>query len=96
MIENEWRTKRKRFYVYRKWWRWRWKFEVIYEFEADGGNKYIFLVPADLPEEEEEAEVYVFRFDEQGDDIQLYPIEDDNEWDMIEEVFNTLDDEIDL
>lgn len=72
------------------------KFEVIYEFEADGGNKYIFLVPADLPEEEEEAEVYVFRFDEQGDDIQLYPIEDDNEWDMIEEVFNTLDDEIDL
>ncbi|OEF98912.1 hypothetical protein BHF71_03015 [Vulcanibacillus modesticaldus] len=66
------------------------KFEIIYEFEAED-RKYLLVVPTDISEDEEEAEVYAFRYEEQGDDLILYTIEDEKEWDMIEEVFNTLD-----
>ena len=68
------------------------KFEVVYDFEVEGNN-YIFLVPSDAPDEEEEAEVYVFRYEEVGEDVKLFTIESDDEWNMVEEVFNTLDQE---
>lgn len=71
------------------------KFEVVYDFEAEGNN-YIFLVPTDIPDEEEEAEVYAFRYVEEGDDFKLFTIDSDEEWDMIEEVFNTLDNEFEI
>lgn len=65
-------------------------FEVIMRFELDDGTdrKYMMVVPAD--EEDEEQEVYAFRFEEQDDEIQLYPIESDEEWEIVEETFNTL------
>ena len=66
------------------------KFEVIYEFETDD-KRYILVTPADADDDDEEAEVYAFRFEEDGQDMRLFPIEEDAEWDMIEEVFNTLD-----
>jgi len=68
------------------------KFEVIYQFDAEGKH-YILLVPANLPEDEQEAEVYAFRYEEEGEGLNLYMIEDEKEWDLIEEVFNTLNDE---
>ncbi|MGD9677239.1 MAG: DUF1292 domain-containing protein [Vulcanibacillus sp.] len=71
------------------------KFEVVYDFEVEG-NKYLFLVPFDSPDEEEEAEVYVFRYEEEGEDIKLFTIESDDEWNMVEEVFNTLDQEYEV
>ncbi len=76
------------------------KFEIIYEFEAEGKN-YILLVPADTEyEDEEDEEVYAFRYEEDDKgDLTLFPIEDDAEWDMVEETFHTLEaefaDEID-
>jgi len=65
-------------------------FEVIMRFEPDDGTdrKYIMLVPAD--DTDEEQEVFAFRYEEEGDDIKLFPIEDEAEWDMVEETFNTL------
>ncbi len=65
-------------------------FEVIMRFEPDDGTdrKYIMLVPAD--DSDEEQEVFAFRYEEEGDDIKLFPIEDQEEWDMVEETFNTL------
>ncbi len=71
------------------------RFEIVYDFEAEG-NKYIFLVPTDIPDEEEEAEVYAFRYEEEGDDIKLFTIDSDEEWDIVEEVFNTLDNEFEV
>ncbi len=71
------------------------KFEVVYDFEAEGNN-YIFLVPSYIPDEEEEAEVYAFRYEEEGDDIKLFTIESDDEWNLVEEVFNTLDNEFEV
>ncbi len=68
------------------------KYEIFYEFETDE-DRYILLFPADLPEDENEAEVYAFKYIEEGEFVRLETIESDEEWEMIEEVFNTLDQE---
>lgn len=67
-------------------------FEVISYFEnPDTGIKYVFLVPYDeFADEEEEQDVYPFRYTENGDSLILAPVEDDAEWEMLEEVLQTL------
>ncbi|WP_138752353.1 DUF1292 domain-containing protein [Paenibacillus sinopodophylli] len=66
------------------------EFEVIMKFEVDGSDqKYMMVVPL-TGENEEEDEVYAFRYEEEGDDLKLYTIEDEEEWNMVEETFNTL------
>ena len=66
------------------------EFEVIMKFEVDDSdNKYMMVVPL-ISDNEEEDEVYAFRYEEDGDDLKLYRIEDDAEWDIVEETFNTL------
>jgi uncharacterized protein YrzB (UPF0473 family) len=66
------------------------EFEVIMKFEVDGSDqKYMMVVPVDQADDEE-GEVYAFRYEEDGDDLKLYTIEDEEEWDMVEETFNTL------
>lgn len=68
------------------------EFEVIMKFEVDGSDKkYMMVVPVDA--EEESDEVYAFRYEEDGDDLQLFTIEDEEEWNIVEETFNTLMDE---
>ncbi|SDD00962.1 Protein of unknown function [Paenibacillus sp. UNCCL117] len=70
------------------------EFEVIMKFEVDDSDKkYMMVVPVDADEESEE--VYAFRYEEDGDDLQLYTIEDEEEWNIVEETFNTLMDEFD-
>ncbi|MFB6363612.1 Uncharacterized protein YrzB, UPF0473 family [Paenibacillus tianmuensis] len=70
------------------------EFEVIMKFEVDGSDKkYMMVVPVDADEESDE--VYAFRYEEDGDDLQLYTIEDEEEWNIVEETFNTLMDEFD-
>jgi uncharacterized protein YrzB (UPF0473 family) len=68
------------------------EFEVIMKFEVDGSDKkYMMVVPLDGDDENEE-EVYAFRYeeDENGDDLKLFTIEDEEEWNIVEETFNTL------
>ncbi|MCZ8519021.1 MULTISPECIES: DUF1292 domain-containing protein [Paenibacillus] len=70
------------------------EFEVIMKFEVDGSDKkYMMVVPVDA--EEESDEVYAFRYEEDGDDLQLYTIDDEEEWNIVEETFNTLMEEFD-
>jgi uncharacterized protein YrzB (UPF0473 family) len=67
------------------------EFEVIMKFEVDGSDKkYMMVVPVEGGEESDE--VYAFRYeeDENGDDLKLYTIEDEEEWNIVEETFNTL------
>lgn len=65
------------------------EFEVIMKFEVDGSDqKYMMVVPVESDEESDE--VYAFRYEEDGDDLKLYTIEDEEEWNMVEETFNTL------
>ena len=76
-------------------------FEVIMRFELDDGTdrKYLMVTPAadgeaDEDEDEDEAqEVFPFRYEEEDGAIKLYPVEEGEEWDMVEETFNTLIDE---
>lgn len=72
------------------------EFEVIMKFEVDGSDaKYMMVVPLESDEEAEAEEVYAFRYEEDGDDLKLYTIESDEEWEIVEETFNTLIDEFD-
>lgn len=67
-------------------------FEVVTYFEnPDTGINYVFLVPYNESEDEEESQdVYPFRYTENGSDLILAPVEDDAEWEMLEEVLQTL------
>lgn len=68
-------------------------FTVIYQFDIDEtGKTYLALIPTDQ-EEDEEQELYVIRVeeDDDGGDLNWYQIEDDAEWDLIEETIATLE-----
>ncbi|AUJ26178.1 hypothetical protein CAI16_04670 [Virgibacillus dokdonensis] len=66
-------------------------FEVLFTFDLDDTNQsYIAVTPVEQSEEEE-VEVYAFRYEEKDeDDLSLFPIESDDEWEMVEEMLNTL------
>jgi uncharacterized protein YrzB (UPF0473 family) len=71
------------------------EFEVVMRFEVDGSDKkYMMLVPVVAEDQEESDEVYAFRYEEDGDDLQLFTIDDEEEWNIVEETFNTLMDEM--
>ena len=66
-------------------------------FQADNSDKwYICLYPVDQ-ENDEEVNVQAFEMlpgESEDDDVQLMPIESDEEWDMVQQVINTfIDDE---
>jgi uncharacterized protein YrzB (UPF0473 family) len=75
------------------------EFEVIMKFEVDDSDqKYMMVVPLNAEgesDDEEADEVYAFRYEEDGDDLKLFTIEDEEEWNMVEETFNTLLGELD-
>ncbi|WP_124727943.1 DUF1292 domain-containing protein [Staphylospora marina] len=71
------------------------EFEVLYTFEHnDTGKKYMFVTPVQSEEDDEEEyqEVLAFRYNDDGGEFRLEMIDEDNEeeWDMVEEMFNTL------
>jgi len=71
------------------------EFEVVMRFEVDGSDKkYMMLVPIVAEDQEESDEVYAFRYEEDGEDLQLFTIDDEEEWNIVEETFNTLMDEM--
>lgn len=73
-------------------------FEVKYIFEPDDSeHSYVVVVPVgELDEDDdEEVEAFAFRFVEHGDgndDLELFAIETEEEWDMIEEMLATVQD----
>jgi uncharacterized protein YrzB (UPF0473 family) len=78
-------------------------FEVLFTFDTDTSDQsYMVVAPVgesdNADDEEEELDVYAFRFEEKGeneDDLALFPIETDEEWAMVEEMLNTFSDEED-
>ncbi|TFB24890.1 DUF1292 domain-containing protein [Filobacillus milosensis] len=67
-------------------------FDILFTFDVDETEKsYLVAVPADQAEEEEQ-EVFAFRYEESetnDDDITLYQIDTEQEWEMIEEMLAT-------
>jgi len=67
------------------------EFEVIMKFDVENSDsKYMMVVPVEEAADSEVEEVYAFRYEEDGDDLKLYTIDDETEWNMVEETFNTL------
>lgn len=67
------------------------EFEVIMKFDVeDSEAKYMMVVPLEEDDDSEVDEVYAFRYEEDGDDLKLFTIEDEEEWNTVEETFNTL------
>lgn len=71
-------------------------FEVLFTFDVDETEQsYIAVIPVEQAEDEE-VEVYAFRYEEKdGDDndLSLFPIESDDEWEIVEEMLHTLAEE---
>lgn len=66
--------------------------EILLEFEGDGENYVLLHDPSS-----DEGDVMAFKYDkEDKGEGNLLPIEDDAEWDMIEEVLGAFEDEEDL
>ena len=68
-------------------------YEVLFTFESeDYGKSYILLIPAGSePEEQVDFLAFSFNPDEDGEatDAELFDIESDEEWDMVEGVLDT-------
>lgn len=67
-------------------------YEILFTFEPeDYGKAYILLIPAGS-EPEEQVDVLAFSFnpdeDGQAKDAELYDIESEEEWDMVEGVLD--------
>ncbi|MGY4690420.1 DUF1292 domain-containing protein [Salibacterium qingdaonense] len=69
-------------------------FDLLFTFDVnETGYSYMVLTAAgDQESEEEEIEVFAFRYEEgeeEGEELSLYPIESDEEWEMVEEMVET-------
>lgn len=71
-------------------------FEVLVTFDlAETKKTYIAVLPVEQTDDEE-VELFVFRYeikDNDENDLALFPIDDDEEWEMVEETLHTLTDE---
>lgn len=69
------------------------KYEILFTFDHDEtGRKYMIVIPSGTSEEEvEKAEALAFRYteDEEGS-LNLESIDDDKEWEIVEDIYNTL------
>lgn len=74
-------------------------FETLFTFDVDETNKsYVAVIPIEQ-RDAEEVEVYAFRYEMTGenkDDLTLYEIETEEEWELVEEMLHTIAEEEDL
>ena len=66
-------------------------FKELFTFDYDDyGKSYIFIYPAEQENDDSvDIQAYIIADNEDNDGQDLVPIEDDKEWDMVEEVLNT-------
>ena len=67
--------------------------DVLATFPATVGGKeqmYVALLPTDA---DEDGEIFLYRFVENGDDIEIFNIEDDEEFDIVSDAFDEILDE---
>ncbi|MDC4185141.1 DUF1292 domain-containing protein [Loigolactobacillus coryniformis] len=68
-------------------------YEILFTFDSeDYGKSYVLLYPAGTSEDEDvDIQAFSYKANDKGDPAEgdLFPIESDAEWDMVEEVLNT-------
>lgn len=62
--------------------------DVIAYFPCDGKN-YVALLPVDDPD----SDFFLYRYEERGEDIELFDIEDDDEFEAASDAFDEMLDE---
>ncbi len=67
-------------------------FELFDIIEVDG-QEYALLLPPNAEEESEDGEILLMRLTKDGDDYLFETIEDDDEFNKVEEYIKTLEDE---
>lgn len=71
-------------------------FEVLATFDIHEMNQsYLAVIPIEQIDDDE-VDIYAFRYEvqeENENDLALFSIESDEEWDMVEEMLQTLTDE---
>ncbi|PRO65032.1 DUF1292 domain-containing protein [Alkalicoccus urumqiensis] len=73
-------------------------FEILFTFDVDSTEKsYMVLAPeGSQTDDTEEVEVHAFRYEEnENEELSLFPIDTEEEWDMVEELLNTFSGEED-
>ena len=68
------------------------EYEVLFEFYDEANNKNYVGYTDNKTDEFDNILVYASIFDPTGKDKTLYPIETDEEWDVIETIFSKLPD----
>lgn len=73
-------------------------FEILFTFDIDETEKSYMVVTSaeEEMENEEEVEIFAFQYEESSEEpagFALYPIESDQEWEMVEEMIATMLDE---
>ncbi|MFT8870958.1 MAG: DUF1292 domain-containing protein [Sporolactobacillus sp.] len=73
-------------------------FDVLFYFDVpDTGRSYVVCTSAEAADEDsdEDEEVFAFRYEEgkTDEDFKLFPIETDEEWEIVEEVIDTFSEE---
>ncbi|RYL94740.1 DUF1292 domain-containing protein [Sporolactobacillus sp. Y61] len=73
-------------------------FDVLFYFDVPETDKsYVVVTPSEEADEDaDEEDVFAFRYEGEDDDFKLFPIETDEEWDVVEEMINTFSDEEDV
>jgi hypothetical protein len=69
------------------------EYEVIMYLQPDGSeHQYVILLQVDgeNEEDEDELEVVPFRYTEEGDELKLFPLESEEEWQIVTETFHAL------
>lgn len=69
-------------------------FELFDIVEVDN-QEYALLLPADVEEDSEDSEIVLMRLTKDGEDYLFETIEDDDEFNKVEEYIKTLEDEED-
>ena len=67
---------------------------LLFTFESDETGKNYVIYTDDTLDENGSTKVYASIYDPTGESTQLMPIETDQEWEIIENVLNELQDEI--
>lgn len=60
---------------------------VLDIFECDGRD-YIAITPKEEAEKDDNAEVYFYRYSEDGEEVKLDDVETDEEWEKVAEIFD--------
>ena len=63
--------------------------EIMGVFEVDG-KEYIALLPADTADDDEEAEVFLYQYKEDGEEFELDDIESEEEFEKVARAFDEI------